>query len=324
MALLFCASESAFSYFAAMRVYLEAHGKPVALYSDKAGVFRNNRKEPRGGTGVTQFSRGLGSLNIDIVCANTPAAKGRVERAHLTLQDRLVKEMRLRAISDVDAANAFAPAFLADYNRRFARAPRSEHAAHRPLLPSNDLDRIFSWQETRRVSKSLTVNYKRVLYVLDPTAAARTEGGQRVGIEEREDGSLTFWHGEHALLATAFPREHGVQPGSVVESKRLSETLEIIKTRQRARADATIAKLTTTLRKARLLRAGVPRRLRPQRTAGDPVHRSPNPRRPLASQRHGAWKLPSCGHRSALPTGLGTPADRFSTSSHTHHCRESE
>ena len=89
MALLFCASESAFSYFAAMRVYLEAHGKPVALYSDKAGVFRNNRKEPRGGTGVTQFSRALGSLNIDIVCANTPAAKGRVERAHLTLQDRL-------------------------------------------------------------------------------------------------------------------------------------------------------------------------------------------------------------------------------------------
>ena len=98
------------------------------------------------------------------------------------------------------------------------------------------LDRIFSWQETRRVSKSLTLNDKRVLYVLDPTAAARTAGGQRVGIEEREDGSLTFWHGEHALLATAFPREHGVQQGHVVESKRLSETLEIIKTRQRARA----------------------------------------------------------------------------------------
>ena len=81
MQLLFCESESAFSYFAALRDYLETHGKPVALYSDKAGVFRNNRKEPPGGTGVTQFSRALGSLNIDIVCGNTPAAKGRVERA---------------------------------------------------------------------------------------------------------------------------------------------------------------------------------------------------------------------------------------------------
>ncbi len=81
-----------------------------------------------------------------------------------------------------------------------------------------------------------------------------------MGIEEREDGSLTFRHGEHALLATAFPREQGVQQGNVVESKRLSETLEIIKTRQRARAEATIAKPTTTLRKARLLRAGVSRR----------------------------------------------------------------
>ena len=167
MALLFCESASAFAYFAALRAYLKQHGKPVALYSDKAGVFRHNRKEPHGGTGVTQFSRALSSLNIDIVCANTPAAKGRVERAHLTLQDRLVKELRLRAISDIDAANAFAPAFLADYNRRFARAPRSEHDAHRPLLPSHDLDRIFSWQETRRVSKSLTLNDKRVLYVLD-------------------------------------------------------------------------------------------------------------------------------------------------------------
>ena len=133
MELLFCESESAFSYFTAMRSYLEQHGKPVALYSDKATVFRVNTKEPRGGTGVTQFVRALSSLHIDILCANTPAAKGRVERAHLTLQDRLVKELRLREINDVEAANAFAPEFIADYNRRFARTPRSEHDAHRPL-----------------------------------------------------------------------------------------------------------------------------------------------------------------------------------------------
>ncbi len=243
-----------------MRAYLEQHGKPVALYSDKAGVFRVNKKEAQGGAGVTQFGRALSSLNIDILCANTPAAKGRVERAHLTLQDRLVKELRLRGISDIETANAFAPEFIADYNRRFARAPRSEHDAHRPLQPSDDLARVFSWQETRVVSKSLTFSYKRVLYLLDPSDSARAARGQRVGIEEREDGSLRFWHGENELLATAFPKDHGVAQGEVVENKRLSATLDWIKAQQRERTEAKLAKPSTTRRDARLLRAGTPRR----------------------------------------------------------------
>jgi len=260
MELLFCESESTFSYFAAMRSYLEQHGKPVALYSDKAGVFRVNKKEPQGGSGVTQFSRALSTMNIDIICANTPAAKGRVERAHLTLQDRLVKELRLREISDVTAANAFAPEFIADYNRRFAREPRSEHDAHRPLQSSDDLARVFSWQETRLVSKSLTVHFKRVLYLLDPTEAARNARRKRIGIEEREDGSLSFWHGEHELQATAFPKEHRVQQGEVVDNKRLSAALDFIKEQQQVRTEAKAAKPSTTRRDARLLRAGTPRR----------------------------------------------------------------
>jgi hypothetical protein len=268
MELLFCESESTFSYFAALRAYLEQHGKPVALYSDKAGVFRVNRKEPQGGAGVTQFGRARGSLNIDMICANTPAAKGRVERAHLTLQDRLVKELRLREISDVGAANAFAPEFIADYNRRFARAPRSEHDAHRPLQRSEDLGRVFSWQETRLVSKSLTLNYKRVLYVLDPTDAARAARTKPVGIEEREDGSLSFWHGEHQLQATAFPKEHSVRQGEVVDNKRLSAALQFIKQQQSERTEAKAARSSTTRREARLLRAGTPRRPKAGSAAG--------------------------------------------------------
>jgi hypothetical protein len=219
---------------------------------------------------VTQFGRALSRLNIYILYANTPAAKGRVERAHLTLQDRLVKELRLRGISDVDSANAFAPEFVDDYNRRFARVPRSEHDAHRPLQPSEDLARIFSWQETRLVSKSLTLNYKRVLYVLDPTDAARAARRQRVSIEEREDGSLSFWHSEHELQATAFPKDHSVRQGEVVENKRLSGTMDFIKEKQRQRTEAKIAKPSTTLRDARLLRAG-PQRVRPQRLNLDPM-----------------------------------------------------
>lgn len=84
-------SESTFDYFDSTRRYLEQHGKPVTFYSDKAAIFRVNAKQPRGGDGATQFARAMDELNIDILCANSPQAKGRVERAHLTLQDRLVK-----------------------------------------------------------------------------------------------------------------------------------------------------------------------------------------------------------------------------------------
>jgi hypothetical protein len=102
-----------------------------------------------------------------------------------------------------------------------------------------------------------------VLYVLDPTEAARAARGKRIDIEEREDGSLTFWHGELELLATAFPKEHGVRQGDVVESTRLSATMEFIKARQRERIEASVARPSTTLRKAHLLRAGTPRRTSP-------------------------------------------------------------
>ena len=332
MQLLFCASESAFSYFAAMRDYLATHGKPVALYSDKAGVFRNNRKEPKGGTGVTQFSRALNSLNIDIVCANTPAAKGRVERAHLTLQDRLVKELRLRAISDVDAANAYAPVFLADYNRRFARAPRSEHDAHRPLLPSNDLDRIFSWQETRRVSKSLTLNYKRVLYVLDPSEAARAAGGQRVGIEEREDGAPHVLAGRPRVGRDGLPErawrpagDRRREQATLGDAGDHQDTTASARGRGDRQADDDLTKgPPAACRRAATDRDGGVRRGRPvsECTGHAEATREPTETSGVAETR-GAWKLLSCGHRSALPTGLGTPADRCSTSSHTHHSRES-
>ncbi len=129
-----------------------------------------------------------------------------------------------------------------------------------PLQPSDDLARVFSWQETRLVSKSLTLSYRRVLYVLDPTDAARAARGMKVGIEEREDGSLSFWHGDHELLATAFPKEHGVQQGEVVENKRLSAALDFIKKQQRERTEAKVAKRSQSRRDARLLRAGTPRR----------------------------------------------------------------
>jgi transposase len=193
MHLHFCEAESTFAYFAATRRYLELHGKPVAFYSDKATVFRVNAKEPVGGDGFTQFGRAMHALNIDSICANPPAAKGRVERANLTLQDRLVKELRLAGVSDMDAANRFAPVFIEDFNRRFAKTPASEHDAHRPLAAHESLDDEFRWQETRKVSRQMTLNYKRVLYRITPCELAQQAVGNRVLVSEADDGAVRLF-----------------------------------------------------------------------------------------------------------------------------------
>ena len=116
MQILFNGTESTFGYFEATRRYIDQHGKPLAFYSDKASIFRVNKASATGGDGHTQYGRALFELNIDGICANTPAAKGRVERAHLTMQDRLVKELRLEGISTIEAANAFMPTYVDHYN----------------------------------------------------------------------------------------------------------------------------------------------------------------------------------------------------------------
>ena len=94
-------SESAFTYFEALKGYLETHGCPVALYSDRHSIFRVPRKDAKGGQGMTQFGRALAELNIEILCVSSSQAKGRVERVNRTLQDRLVKELRMAEISDI-------------------------------------------------------------------------------------------------------------------------------------------------------------------------------------------------------------------------------
>lgn len=188
MQLRFVKSESTFTYFEATRGYLEKHGKPLALYSDKASVFRINNKNATGGDGYTQFGRAMHELNIQTICANTSSAKGRVERAHLTLQDRLVKELRLRGISSVDAANDFADEFMTDYNRRFGKAPRHDFDVHRPLETDDDLTAFFTWREPRRVSKSLTVQYDKVLYLIEDNELSRRAIGKYIEVWHYPDG----------------------------------------------------------------------------------------------------------------------------------------
>ena len=256
MELRFAASESAFDYFASTRAYLEQHGKPVAFYSDKASIFRVAASEAKKTVGITQFGRALSELNIDILCANTPQAKGRVERAHLTLQDRLVKELRLRGISTLEAGNAYLPEFRADYNERFARDPLSPHDAHRPVRDDEDLDRIFTWQEERKLSRNLTVSYKRVTYLIEPGPETLPLGGNRCRVHEHEDGRIEVRHEGQLLPCRVFgdpdPR---VQHGDIVANKRLGAVLAQIQKDQQERDRQRLASRNLTLRQKAQLRA---------------------------------------------------------------------
>ncbi len=250
MRILFVESESTFDYFEATRGYLEQHGRPVAFYSDKAGIFRINAKQPKGGEGTTQFARALAELNIDILCANSPQAKGRVERAHQTLQDRLVKELRLRGIASIETANEYAPLFVADYNRRFARTPQSSHDAHRPLRPSDDLGEVLRWKEQRKLTQNLTVHYRRVLYVVDATAEALALRGKLVDVHQTEDGKVTIRHGRAALTATPLRKETCVRQQDIEDNKYLATILRTIQTAQLARDEKRLAKATLRERPA--------------------------------------------------------------------------
>jgi hypothetical protein len=255
MELRFVPSESTFDYFDATRSYLQRFGRPVAFYSDKHSIFRVAKAGTSGRTGgVTQFGRALQEFNIDIICANTPQAKGRVERMNRTLQDRLVKELRLRSIVGMDAANAFAPTFMADYNTRFARPPRNPHDAHRPLRDSDDLDRILTWQEDRRCSSELVVHHRRVTYLLVPGPETLETRGKYVCVHEKADGSVKITYEGRELPFRIFERQPLIDAGAIVENKRLGAALEVIQVSQEKRDHERLASKKLTLRQKERLR----------------------------------------------------------------------
>ena len=168
--------ESFLTYAQAAEGYFRQYGKPVAFYNDKHGIFRVNQRSVGTGDAITQFGRAMQELDIQIICANTPQAKGRVERVIQTLQDRLPKEMRLQGIASREAGNAYLPEFIQDFNPRFGEEPRSTVDAHRPLNPKEDLAHILTWQETRSLSKNLTLQFQNTVYQIQtdrPTYALR-------------------------------------------------------------------------------------------------------------------------------------------------------
>ena len=254
MQLLFVPTESTFSYFTATRAYLETYGKPVAFYTDKHGVFRVNRRDAVEGDGLTQFGRVLHRLNIDLICANSSQAKGRVERANKTLQDRLVKELRLAGVGTMDDGNAFLASFMADYNARFAKTPANLKDLHRPISTRDDLAEAFTWRETRLVSQALSVHYDRTVYLLEQTPMALVAAGKYIEVIEYAEGPVVLRHDGADLPYRTFDKDRRVDQAAIVENKRLGPLLAMIREEQQRR-DAQ-AKPRRSIRPVRSLRAG--------------------------------------------------------------------
>ncbi len=217
--LLFVESESFFSYCQAAEGYFRQSGKPVAFYSDKHSIFRVNVPSASTHTDLTQFGRAMQELDIQIICANTPQAKGRVERVIQTLQDRLPKEMRLHNINSHAAGNAFLPEFIQDFNQRFAEPPTSSVDAHRPLSAREDLARIFSWQEARTLSKNLTLQFYKTVYQIQTERSTYALRKTQVLVCLTAQDEMTILYNGKALPYTVYNRQ--AHQAEIVSTKQL-------------------------------------------------------------------------------------------------------
>ncbi len=222
-ALRFSPTETTQAYMQTLRDYLDRLGRPAALYSDKHSIFRVNHPEHEGE--LTQFSRALRELEIEPIHANTPQAKGRVERANQTLQDRLVKEMRLEGIDDMAAGNAFLERYRIAYNARFARLASNAEDAHRRVYhDEKGLERILCLQHHRKVTKNLSFSFKCGEYHLKVPGSGYGLRGATLTICESFDGAITVLHKGRELKWKLF--EQGQRPVVLSDEKGVNHAVE--------------------------------------------------------------------------------------------------
>ncbi len=160
-------TESLDGYFNLLRSCVTTHGRPLSIYVDRHGIFStNNKKDPSSDEEphTTQFGRALQDLGIKLIHAHSPQAKGRVERVNRTLQDRLIKEMRLAGITNIDSANQFLSQFIHQHNERFAKPPANRTNLHRPLEPCHNLEKILAVHKYRVIQNDLTLSYEGCFY----------------------------------------------------------------------------------------------------------------------------------------------------------------
>lgn len=214
----FVKAETTQAYQEILEGHLKTYGRPLGLYVDKHSIFRVTREYSGAKESETHFGRVLKELDIELICAHSPEAKGRVERANGVLQDRLIKEMRLQNISTIEEANEFLPEFIEEYNRKFGVKPRSEEDAHRPMREEDDLERIFAKRAVRKLSKSLSFQYGGMIYQIQPETPHRHRA-MYVEIMERPGKPVLIKCGEKEMAYSKWDSiEHKPQ---VLDSKEL-------------------------------------------------------------------------------------------------------
>jgi len=227
----FVEAETTWNYMELTQRYILKHGRPLAFYSDKHSIFRINKTDALSGNGLTQFGRALKELEIELICANSPQAKGRVERANRTLQDRLVKELRLHKISSIEEANVFLPSFIADYNLRFAKVSKDTNNAHRSVPKEMDLKRIFVLKETRYLSKNLTLQYNNTIYQIRTIRPSYALRKAKVLILENRQREVTVEYNGKKLDYTRYEeRPYQVE---VIPYKMLNSRIDELMTRHK-------------------------------------------------------------------------------------------
>ncbi len=230
--LLFAQAETTRGYLELLRSHILAYGVPLALYSDRHGIFRVNAKDVESGDGLTELGRVVGRLKIEQICATTPQAKGRVERANQTLQDRLVKELRLAGISDMASAQAFLPGFMARYNAQFAVEPRVAEDAHRRWDDGTEaLDAALARHDGRCLSKALTFSAGGAVHCIRTREAGIALRGAQVTVRHYLDGRMDVVFKDRILPYTTVRKLPRV--AAVEDDKTLDARVDAVIARQR-------------------------------------------------------------------------------------------
>jgi hypothetical protein len=179
----FVEEETTQAYMEALRVYVQSYGLPLALYSDRHSIFRKPACETLTDNRWSQFERAVRTLEIDMIHANSPQAKGRVERSFATHQDRLVKKLRLAGISTIQDGNAFLEQYISQHNQKFSVKASDQQDAHAPFtMDRSQLDLILSQHYNRKISKNLTVQFENQIYRIITKGPAYAMRGARVTV----------------------------------------------------------------------------------------------------------------------------------------------
>ncbi|MCG2722610.1 MAG: ISNCY family transposase [Thermodesulfovibrionales bacterium] len=207
--------------------YMRKYGLPLRLYLDKHTTYKSTAKptieeELQGLAPMSQFERAMKELAVDVIHAHSPQAKGRIERLFGTLQDRLVKEMRLRSVSTIEEANRFLQEYLPIYNRKFSVKAVSKEDMHRPVPKGIDLEQILCIRTERTVKNDNTIAYERKLYQIEEPTLNR-----KVTVEERIDGKMLIVSQGKSLRYRQITERPEVAKQPVIRKKRSSYALPV-------------------------------------------------------------------------------------------------